>query len=231
MIDIFQLPASSRQRFGLRAKNARAKNPLVNNGIQHNAETACVLAYACWKRSVLIMRFCLSKYTSHFYCDTFAKVCPPLGRNEYIHHQFASRYASHLYHNTFAEVSGSGVFKTPPLNFATGRNLLLRKVYVRKVAERKFPEFFEFSSRISPRIFPDIFEEFSCFISWRRSPENHHLKSPLFFQCKFPGKFEEKIHKSFLESGQSEKLFLKTFKPFKGPPICHPFKIAFLIRR
>ena len=30
---------SIRQRFGLRAKNARAENPLVNNGVQQNGET------------------------------------------------------------------------------------------------------------------------------------------------------------------------------------------------
>ena len=34
---------SVRQRFGLRAMNARAANPLVNNGIQQNAETACIM--------------------------------------------------------------------------------------------------------------------------------------------------------------------------------------------
>ena len=34
---------SSRQHFGLRAKNALAENPLVNNGMQQNAETTCVL--------------------------------------------------------------------------------------------------------------------------------------------------------------------------------------------
>ena len=34
---------SIRHRFGLRAKDARAENPLVNNGVQQNAETACVL--------------------------------------------------------------------------------------------------------------------------------------------------------------------------------------------
>ena len=31
------------QRLGLRAKNARAENPLVNNGTQRNEETTCVL--------------------------------------------------------------------------------------------------------------------------------------------------------------------------------------------
>ena len=29
-----------RQRFGLRAKNGRAENPLVDNGVQENAETS-----------------------------------------------------------------------------------------------------------------------------------------------------------------------------------------------
>ena len=30
-----------------------------------------------------------------------------------------------------------------------------------------------------------------------------HQKKPPLFDAKFPGKFEEKIHKNFLESGQS----------------------------
>ena len=35
---------SIRQRFGLRSKNARAENPLVNNAMQHaEFQTACVL--------------------------------------------------------------------------------------------------------------------------------------------------------------------------------------------
>ena len=39
----------------------------------------------------------LSQCTSHFYRNTFAKVCPPLGRKWLTHHQFVSQYASHLY--------------------------------------------------------------------------------------------------------------------------------------
>ena len=34
-------------------------------------------------------------------------------------------------------------------------------------------------------------------------------KIPAIFNAKFPGKFEEKIHKSFLESGQSDRKTLK----------------------
>ena len=36
-------------------------------------------------------------------------------------------------------------------------------------------------------------------------PEKIHQKSPAFFNVKFPGKFEEKMHTSFLESGPSKK--------------------------
>ena len=39
----FLLFSVIRQRFGLRAKNARAENALVNYGMQPNAETICVL--------------------------------------------------------------------------------------------------------------------------------------------------------------------------------------------
>ena len=51
---------------------------------------------------------------------------------------------------------------------------------VRKVAEQKFPEFFELSCRILPRILcsefvlrilPEIFEEFLCLLRGRRRPE------------------------------------------------------------
>ena len=44
----------------------------------------------------------------------FAKVCPPLGRRKYIHHQYVSRCGSHLYRDMFAEVLGSGVVGTLP---------------------------------------------------------------------------------------------------------------------
>ena len=60
------------------------------------------------------------------------------------------------------------------------------------------PEFCpEFCSEFSPN-----FLSFRASFCGRRRPEKIHQKSPPFFNAKFPGKFEEKIHKMFLESGQ-----------------------------
>ena len=76
---------------------------------------------------------------------------------------------------------------------------------VRKVAERKFPEFFKFSSRILYRIllrsFPEFFEEFLCFV-WETETRQIHQKSPPFFNAKFPGKLEDKKHKFFWRAGK-----------------------------
>ena len=84
---------------------------------------------------------------------------------------------------------------------------IYRKCQVRKVAERKFPEFFEFLSRILSRILLRIcLRSFGASFRGKRRPEKIHQKSPAFFKVKFPGKFAEKIHKSFLESWQSEKM-------------------------
>ena len=41
----------------------------------------------------------------------------------------------------------------------------------------------------------------------KQRPDKIHHKSPPLFNAQFPGKFEEKIHKSFLESGRSEKVW------------------------
>ena len=64
----------------------------------------------------------------------------------------------------------------------------------------------EFCSRILLRIFPEFFEEFSCFILWETETRKNSPKIPAIFQCKFPGKFEEKIHKILLESRQNDVL-------------------------
>ena len=62
------------------------------------------------------------------------------------------------------------------------------------------PEFCpEFLSEFSP----NFLRSFRASFRGKRRPEKIHQKSPPFFNAKFPGKFEEKIHKSFLESGQS----------------------------
>ena len=74
-----------------------------------------------------------------------------------------------------------------------------------KLQNENSPIFFEFSSRILLRIFHEFFDWFSCFVSWETETRKIHQKSPAFFNAKFPGKLEEKIHKSFLESGPSKE--------------------------
>ena len=58
------------------------------------------------------------------------------------------------------------------------------------MAERKYPEFFEFLSRISSRIllriFPEFFEEISCFVSQEKETRKKSPKIPALFQCKIP---------------------------------------------
>ena len=66
------------------------------------------------------------------------------------------------------------------------RATLLQNNLVRKVAERKFPGFFfDFSSRILPRIFlrifPEFFEDFSCFVSWETETRKKFTKNPRHF--------------------------------------------------
>ena len=57
------------------------------------------------------------------------------------------------------------------------------------------PEFcFEFS--------PNFLRSFRASFRGKRRPEKIHQKSPPFLNVKFPGRFEEKIHKSLLESGR-----------------------------
>ena len=57
--------------------------------------------------------------------------------------------------------------------------------WVRKVAEQKLPEFFEFSFRILPRFllrsFPECFEEFSCFVLWETATSKKFTKNPRHF--------------------------------------------------
>ena len=83
----------------------------------------------------------------------------------------------------------------------------------RKVAERKFPELFEFSSRILTRIllriFPNFSRTFRASFRGRRKTEKFHQESPPFFNVKFPRQTREKtIHKILLESRQSNKWHL-----------------------
>ena len=55
-----------------------------------------------------------------------------------------------------------------------------------------------------PKFSPNFLRSFRASFCGRRRPEKIHQKSPPFFNAKFPGKFEENIHKIVLESGQSK---------------------------
>ena len=60
--------------------------------------------------------------------------------------------------------------------------------------------------RILLRIFPEFFEDFSCFVSWETETRKNSPKIPAIFQCKIPRQIRKKnIHKMFLESRQSKK--------------------------
>ena len=71
----------------------------------------------------------------------------------------------------------------------------------RKVAERKFPEFFEFSSRILPRICsefsPNFSRTFRASFRGRRRPEKKSPKIPAIFQCKIPRQTRKKKFTKF----------------------------------
>ena len=79
---------------------------------------------------------------------------------------------------------------------------------VRPEKLQNFPEFFdifrpEFCPEFCSEFSPNFLRSFRASFCGRRRPEKIHEKSPPFFNAKFPGNFEEKIHKFFLESGQS----------------------------
>ena len=76
-----------------------------------------------------------------------------------------------------------------------------------KLQNESFPNFSNFYPEFCPEFCsefsPNILRSFRASFRGRRWPEKIHQKSLPFFNAKFPGKFEEKIHKNFLESGQS----------------------------
>ena len=66
-------------------------------------------------------------------------------------------------------------------------------------------------STFHPKMFcsefsPNLLTAFRASFRGKRRQEKIHQKSPAFFNAKFPGNFEEKIHKHFLESGPSKIL-------------------------
>ena len=71
-----------------------------------------------------------------------------------------------------------------------------------KLQNESFPNFSIFRPEFCPEFFPEFspnfLRSFRASFCGRRRPEKIHQKSPPFFNAKFPGKFEEKIHKIFL---------------------------------
>ena len=71
-----------------------------------------------------------------------------------------------------------------------------QKVYVFKV-------YVHFSCpRIVLQIFPDFFEDFSCFVSQQTETTKNSPKSQPFFNAKSPGKHASNIHKIFWRGGK-----------------------------
>ena len=95
----------------------------------------------------------------------------------------------------------------PLLQKESGKCSSAIKVRSEKLQNRSFPNFSnlrpEFCPEYCSEFSPNLLRSFRASFRGKRRPEKIHQKSPPFCNAKFPGKFEEKIHKSFLESGQS----------------------------
>ena len=57
--------------------------------------------------------------------------------------------------------------------------------------------------RILLRIFPEFFEDFSCFVSWETETRNNSPKIPTIFQCKIPRQIRKIYSQNF--SGEQAK--------------------------
>ena len=79
-----------------------------------------------------------------------------------------------------------------------------------KLQNEASPNFLDFRPEFCPEFcsefYPNCSRSFRASFCGKRRPEKIHQKSPPFFNAKFPGNFESKFHKSFLESGQSDIL-------------------------
>ena len=96
-----------------------------------------------------------------------------------------------------------------PENATHAKTQILETVRSEKLQNESFPNFLIFRPEFCPEFCsefsPNFLRSFCASFCGRRRPEKIHQKSPPFFNAKFPGNFEEKIHKMFLESGQSKK--------------------------
>ena len=90
---------------------------------------------------------------------------------------------------------------------------------MRKVVERKFRAFFEFSSLIfSAEFSQNFFNIFRALFPRKRRSKKKHQKSPPFSNAKCPGKYKVVIFTLFLESRQS------AIDPLVSPCLsCLPF--------
>ena len=83
------------------------------------------------------------------------------------------------------------------------KNKVAQKFRSEKLQNESFPNFSIFRPEFCPEFCsefsPNVFWSFRASFGGRRRPEKIHQKSPPFFNAKFPGKFEEKIHRMFLE--------------------------------
>ena len=90
--------------------------------------------------------------------------------------------------------------KFPLRSVSVHQCLLIRSEKLQNINSPNFSKFRpEFCSEYSPNVLRSLRASFRG--QWR--PEKIHQKSPPFFNATFPGKLEEKNHKSFLDSGQS----------------------------
>ena len=84
----------------------------------------------------------------------------------------------------------------------TLNNYLKSRHFVRseKLQNESSPTFFDVRPEFGPEFLSEFSEEFACFsFLWEIETRRNSQKSPPFFNAKFPGKFEEEIHRSFLE--------------------------------
>ena len=120
-------------------------------------------------------------------------------------------------------------------NVTAGAITLLDFFRSQKLQNETSPNFSNFRAEFCPEFCSEFCPNFSrssrASFRGKQRPEKNHQKSPQFFNANFPGKFEEKIHKSFLESGQSntfpsapDSIFESVKRTLSYPRSCHPVK-------
>ena len=96
----------------------------------------------------------------------------------------------------------------------------------RKVAEQKFPEVFEFSSRILPRSLlqfsPNFVITLRALFHGKRRPLEIHQKSPPFFKAKSSGNLEEKSDRQKFSGERAKLLFASVQKERSGKALKRP---------